>query len=280
MDYIGKYVKKYESGNKGSLCLESCGYDWGLSAGSYQLTLRWGNCIKFLKKYFNRESSSLYFNENAKDIKTKKWPGLHYSSSPKEVENIWVKCYNKVGKEKFFEYEHEYIKSQYYDRVAKKISKYIELDKTSRAFQELFWSYSVNVGVTGAYNGLIKVLEKLNYKFSNEELFDEIYDERFLDKGTNRYKKDYKDSERETLRPLLKVHGIGVKEIISPIEKKETYNYVVSGESVNVRRGPSKEYDVIKVLHKGDKINIVSKANDWGYISGSGWISLKYVIGG
>ena len=50
MDYIGKYVKKYESGNKGSLCLDNCGYDWGLSAGSYQLTLRYGNCIKFLKK--------------------------------------------------------------------------------------------------------------------------------------------------------------------------------------------------------------------------------------
>ena len=40
VDYIGKYVKKFESGSKGSLALSSCGNDWGLSCGSYQLTLR------------------------------------------------------------------------------------------------------------------------------------------------------------------------------------------------------------------------------------------------
>ena len=59
IDYIGKYVKKYESGTKGSLSLSQCGNDWGLSCGSYQLTLRWGNCIKFLKKFSSKLISSL-----------------------------------------------------------------------------------------------------------------------------------------------------------------------------------------------------------------------------
>lgn len=54
-DYIGKYVKKFESGSKGSLALSSCGNDWGLSCGSYQLTLRWGNCIRFLKNTFQQK---------------------------------------------------------------------------------------------------------------------------------------------------------------------------------------------------------------------------------
>lgn len=37
-DYIGRLVKQFESGNKGSLALGSCGNDWGISCGSYQLT--------------------------------------------------------------------------------------------------------------------------------------------------------------------------------------------------------------------------------------------------
>lgn len=32
---IGEYVKQFESGDKGSLSLSSCGNDWGLSCGSY-----------------------------------------------------------------------------------------------------------------------------------------------------------------------------------------------------------------------------------------------------
>lgn len=72
-DYIGRYVKQFESGNKGSLCLAQCGYDYGLSCGSYQLTLRWGNCISFLKRYFPEVATDLYFN-NLPDIKSAKYP--------------------------------------------------------------------------------------------------------------------------------------------------------------------------------------------------------------
>lgn len=283
MDYIGKYVKKYESGNKGSLCFDNCGYDWGLSAGSYQLTLRYGNCIKFLKKYFSKEASSLYFNENAEDVKVKEWPGQHYSSNPKMVEEVWIRCYNKVGEEEFFKYEHEYIKSQYYDRIKKKIIDYIDLDNTCRAFQELFWSWSVNCGVTGCYNEFMKALEKINYKISSfEKLFDACYDIRYLNKGTNRYKKGLKDSERETLRVLLNVRGINVSSISSPILEKSSnklVNYVgiITGGSVNVRKGPGKEYDAIKIINKGQKVRICMENNNWGYILFNGWVSLKYV---
>ena len=56
-DYIGKYVKKFESGSKGSTALAQCGNDWGLSCGSYQLTVRFSNCIAFLKKYFRNVKS-------------------------------------------------------------------------------------------------------------------------------------------------------------------------------------------------------------------------------
>lgn len=114
MDYIGKYVKQFESGNLGSLALGSCGNDWGLSCGSYQLTLRWGNCINFLKRFFPEEATSLYFKA-AKDVVTPNWPGADYCSSPQEVRNIWLNCFNKVKSDKFFEYEHLFMKENYYD---------------------------------------------------------------------------------------------------------------------------------------------------------------------
>lgn len=285
MDYIGRYVKKYESGNKGSLCLDSCGYDWGLSTGSYQLTLRWGNCIKFLRKYFPKEAAALYFNENAKDIKSKKWPGQHYCSSPEDVEKVWRQCYEKVGGEKFFQYEHEYIKNQYYDRIKKKIVGYIDLDKTCRAFQEMFWSWSVNAGVNGCYNGVQKALKENNGKINSFESFlDSCYDVRYKDKGTNRYKKGLETSERETLRLLLNEKGIGVAAISSSTaeievipQKTTSYQGVVTGNSVYIRERPNKNSKAIKIVRKGDRLKISAENDGWGHIPSIGWISLKYV---
>lgn len=298
-DYIGKYVKRFESGNTGSLTLDSCGYDYGLSCGSYQLTLRYGNCIKFLRKYFPNESQTLYYNENEEVIKSKTWPGRHYCSSPEEVKEVWRACYDKVGKDKFFSYEHEYIKEQYYDRAAKKIKAYIDLNKTSRAFQEVFWSYSVNAGVTGAYNGLIKVLKSIKDNFTHEELFDAIYDERYRDKGTDRYKKGYKNSEREVLRPLLLLEGIGVKKITSPDGEITDENNPIgltpskagakiyevaegaipgSRISVNIRVGPSTRFDVKEIVHTGDRLEVIGiNKEGWACVKNKGWISSSYI---
>lgn len=204
-DYIGKYVKRFESGSVGSLCLSSCGSDWGLSCGSYQLTLRWGNCINFLKRYFPSEAAGLYYKGPDKASKT--WPGAEFCSSPEGVKAIWQKCYNKVGADKFFEYEHDWIKQTYYVPVKDKVKSYIDLDTADRGFQECFWSWSVHKGSGGAYTGFKNVLNNnhiTNLEFINkEDLFDMIYDYRYSVDKSNRYKKGLKSSERETLRPLI-----------------------------------------------------------------------------
>lgn len=83
MDYIGRYTKQYESGNLGSLAFGNCGNDWGLSCGSYQLTLRWGNCITFLKKYFPQNAKNLYYN--GPDEPSSYYPGIHFCSAPEDV---------------------------------------------------------------------------------------------------------------------------------------------------------------------------------------------------
>lgn len=146
-DYIGALVKRFESGTKGSLSLSSCGNDWGLSCGSYQLTLRWGNCIKFLQKYFPEQAKTLYFRSNKPDIKTNKWPGKDYCSSPEQVKAVWKACYNAVGAEKFFSYEHEHIQNGYYEQLMKKLGGYFNPNNHSRAMQECMWSWAVHRGV-------------------------------------------------------------------------------------------------------------------------------------
>ena len=217
MDYIGRHVKKFESGSKGSLALGSCGNDWGLSCGSYQLTLRWGNCINFLIKYFPIESKGLYFSAS-KDIATANWPGAAYCSSPEEVKAVWQNCYNKYGSDKFFECEHEYMEINFYNRIKEKIIDYIDLNNASRAMQECFWSWSIHRGIQGAYNEFIAAIKNKNIaRMNQEELLDLLYDMRYEKCAFNRYKKNAgASSERETLRPLVSTPGIGVTIITSP----------------------------------------------------------------
>ena len=175
-DYIGKYVKECESGSKGSLALGSCGYDWGLSCGSYQLTLRWGNCINFLKKYFPNEAKDLYFKAT-KDKVSKTWPGVSYCSSPAKVQTVLTQCYNKVGAEKFFEYEHAFMEDNYYKPIKNKVKDLIDLDNANRAFQECFWSWAVHRGVSGAnkeFRACLGAYKPSHYK--EEKLLDLIYE--------------------------------------------------------------------------------------------------------
>lgn len=215
-DYIGKYIQKFESGNLGSLAFGNCGNDWGLSCGTYQLTLRWGNCINFLKKYFPKEANNLHFN-NKKDISTTKWPGKEYCSKPDEVKAIWEKCYNSVGKDKFFEYEHQHIENLYYIPIKKRIINYIDLDATNRAFQECFWAWSIARGVGGAYNEFLDSIKLINIKtVPHERLLDIFYDKKYSLVPHNRYKKGFKDGEREILRNLINKNGINVDFITSP----------------------------------------------------------------
>ena len=217
MDYIGSYVKRFESGSQGSLALGSSGNDWGLSCGSYQLTLRWGNCINFLTRYFPDESKGLYFNP-LKDVATHTWPGYAYCSSPEEVKNIWTNCFYKYGEEQFFMYEHAYMYENYYIPIKEKIKSYIDLNCASRAMQECFWSWSIHRGPQGAYNEFIAAIKNINLKtIPHELLFDTLYDMRYKQCGFVRYAKNAgESSERESLRPYINIPGIDVLKITSP----------------------------------------------------------------
>ncbi len=277
-DYIGKYVKKFESGTLGSLSLSSCGNDWGLSCGSYQLTLRWGNCINFLKKYFPTESKVLFFDTSKKDFASKTWPGNSYCSSPDAVKSVWQKCYNKVGADKFFEYEHDWIEATYYVPIKNKVKSYLNLDTADRAFQECFWSWAVHEGSGGAFNSFKKVLSdnditSLDY-VDKEKFFDMIYDNRFERAGTNRYKKGLTNgsSEREILRPFVKKGTFsGKNELVAkPTQTTESKGNVAYKVQVGAYSKESNaELQLVKLKQKGFSGSIIQVGNLHKIIAGS-----------
>lgn len=228
-DYIGRLVKSFESGKKGSLSLGQCGNDWGLSCGSYQLTLRWGNCIAFLKKYWPTKAASLYFNSGKGDFAQPVWPGAEYCSSPDEVKKVWLECYEAEGDKGFFALEHEHIANNYYIPIKREVSCYMNLDNECRAIQEMFWSWSVHKGATGALRYFKDVLKENGIKdteikrYDREKLFDLCYDKRYVVNTTRRYQAELYngDSEREVLRPYLTEPGMNCIEIIEVGKERE-----------------------------------------------------------
>ncbi len=308
MDYIGALVKKFESGNRGSLALGSCGNDWGLSCGSYQLTLRWGNCIKFLKKYFPDNAKNLYFN-NKKDLVTTKYPGNEYCSSPETVIKVWKECYNKVGKEKFFEFEHEYIQNAYYEPIMKKLNGYFNPNNHSRAMQECMWSWAVHRGSTTAYNEFKAACTAASVNPQSTPaaaLIDIAYDKRYSVFSATRYKNGAgASSERETLRSYcntapLKYSGTcastGVADGVKSGKATNTpqtagnpqnganktpYMVKITASVLNVRKGPGTNYPVAVQVKRNEVYTIVGEemngSTKWGKLkSGAGYICLAY----
>jgi uncharacterized protein YgiM (DUF1202 family) len=269
-DYIGRLVKPFESGTKGSLALGQCGNDWGLSCGSYQLTLRWGNCINFLKKYFPTESSSLYFN-NRGDVVTPTYPGSDYCSSPDEVKTVWTNCYNKVGADKFFSYEHEYIKLNYFDKAITAL-KNIYLP-ANRAMEECIWSWAVHKGYGGCLKYIKEVIAENNItdaqNYDQEKLFTLFYDKRYKVDAYNRYdNKSGNSSERVVLTPYLKENTLGSYGItktttvtITPITGVVMVTYTGS-DGLNVRTSPSMSSSVSKIAYNGEFFNVVGISSD------------------
>lgn len=208
-DYIGRLVKSFESGtSNGSLSLTHCGNDYGLTCGSFGMKLRGGVCINFLKKYFPDEAKDLYFKKKMDDVESSGYPGEEYCSSPEEIKLIWIQCYNKVGGETFFEYEHEYIRLNFYEPFLKKIKSFFNPNTHSRVMQECIWSWVVNKGVADAFSVFIHATIDIGpQNIPAEELLDLLYDERYNVNKFNRYKKGFSSdiSERELLRKYCEV---------------------------------------------------------------------------
>lgn len=62
---------------------------------------------------------------------------------------------------------------------------------------------------------------------------------------------------------------------LKDMPKTQTQKYVITATALNVRAGIGTKYKIIRVLRKGQTVEVTQVSNGWGKISG-GWISLKY----
>lgn len=53
--------------------------------------------------------------------------------------------------------------------------------------------------------------------------------------------------------------------------------YVVTGTSVNLRKGAGTNYAVVGTVVKGDKVTVVATKNNWGKLDSGSWICMDYV---
>ena len=159
-DYIGAYVKKYESGANGSKSVGNCGNDWGRSWGSYSFTERWGTAIRFLRQYYPDLAAKLYAADSG-DARYKNpshsWQAgfANILSPPDDVSAVWNAALAKDGDAKFFANEHQFAADNFYkpalDGTIATTS--FNADTHSRSAQELLWSWAIceggpNVGST------------------------------------------------------------------------------------------------------------------------------------
>lgn len=182
-DYIGKHVKRFESGSKGPRSRASCGNDWGMSYGSYALTLRWGNVIKFLKKYYPDLAKNLFYIDGH-DVSTNNYNAVsRWVSSPNEVSQVWDAALNQ-NETKFFENEHQYIADNFYTPARNSINGF-DPDKHSRAAQEAIWSWAVRNGGVRVGMDFPKLGLSNPQNASTEKLLNAIYNFRYNNAGSN-----------------------------------------------------------------------------------------------
>ena len=168
-DYIGKWVKQYESGSKGSSAISSGSGDrGGVSFGSYQfpsykqsITTE-GNLPAFWNKYYASQ-----------------YPGVQPGNNQK-FKDAWLSAVNK-DPSGFFNNEHSFVASQYYAPIASKLQSNGVGDPTTydRAAQEAAWSTSVqygpglaadvfkNAGINNSMNPVDYINKLYDYKYNN-----------------------------------------------------------------------------------------------------------------
>lgn len=62
---------------------------------------------------------------------------------------------------------------------------------------------------------------------------------------------------------------------LKDMPKTQTQKYTITASALNVRAGIGTKYKIIRVLRKGQTVEVTQVCNGWGKIS-DGWICLKY----
>lgn len=148
VDFVGKYVKRFESGDAGSSTISSGKGDYGgVSYGSFQFA-------SFSQKGGSIGGSAKTFWEN------------NYAAKHKDVKLVnndkfkqaWLSEVNEDPND-FFRREHDHVMNGYYKKVIQQYPDIVNYIK-SRAMQESIMSTAVQYGVGGAAKIYKNVLSK------------------------------------------------------------------------------------------------------------------------
>lgn len=292
-DYIGRYVKRFESGDLSCFAFGRCGDDWGLSCGTNQRILRYGIAIGFLKTHFpeNELVKKLYFNYDMPDLAINYWPGEQYCSSPADLKAAWLSCIEEVGKEEFERIEHEDILENYYSVAKEELNGLFDVEK-NRAFQEMTFAGSIFCGAVAYVNRIKNILHTYQ---NDEQFFDAIYDtlyreypwERWADAAHTSY---LPNSERETLRPLLKeaaleegeYNMITLENIEQKIQNFPAESGVYRDRIIDGKVGSLKDVKAIVVHYTGVPGQTAKgNAEYFGRVSGhptDPYLSIHYIV--
>lgn len=172
-DYIGKYVKVFESGTRGSTTVSQAGNDGGGSFGTYQMIWSYKGYPGLAQTFWHRFYESKY----------------GAVSTVNDLKTLWVKAATD-DPEGFFANEHLYIGEQCYEPLIKQLGDHYNPNRHSRAAQECFWSWAVHRGYYTAYQEFmsIGIAEDDMYSMSIEDLMHKCFDKRrqvMLDTGSS-----------------------------------------------------------------------------------------------
>lgn len=210
-DYIGKYVKEFESGNAGPTSIEHCGDDGGLSYGTYQFIWSYDNEPGSAQRFWDKYYANTYGK----------------ATSYADLKNKWLKAV-KADKKTFIDNEWEYVLDggEYYSQMISTLKGYFNPNTFSRAMQDCCWSWSVHRGGYGAATEFKKACAAAGIddpqKAKEKDLLAACYDYRwkhitYNGKRLTRYSPDGgEDSEYVTIQTKI---GLKPIDYITPSGK-------------------------------------------------------------
>ena len=163
-DYIGKWVKKYESGDKGSLAIsKGTGDHGGVSFGSYQFPTNRSasdSLWRFWEKYYQKD-----------------YPGITIGNN-QAFKDAWTEAVNKdpTG---FFKNEHDFMVANYFTPITNDLKSNGVGDPSEydRAAQEAAWSTAVQYGPGTAAKLFAKA--GINNSMNPKDYISQLYDYKY-----------------------------------------------------------------------------------------------------
>lgn len=218
LDYVGRYVKQFESGNSGSSTISSGeGDHGGVSYGTFQFASN-------SKKEQNIGGSAKEFWNTYYQSKNRGVPLINNNA----FKNAWLGEVSKDPDE-FLKNEHTHIMNGYYKKTLENypgLSEYIR----SRAMQESILSTSVQYGVGGATKIFKNALSSLSPTDSQDKIIEAI--QNYKNSNVDKNFKSSSQSVRNGVRNRIKRE----KDVLLPLTSMPVSNTdKITGSLSNVK---------------------------------------------